>query len=100
MRPVRTSYSDEVHVSRDPEVDDLHSTRTEHGHQSVWVPSDEERAALAAGANVVLEVWATPHPPVSLAVGYVDELADPASELALERAAQLTVMSGQEEAKA
>lgn len=100
MRPVRTVYSDEVHVSKDPEIDDLHTTRTEHGHQSVWVPSPEEREAITNGANVVLEVWSTPHPPVSVAVGYVEPLDDPESEQAFERAAQLTSLSDQPEARA
>jgi hypothetical protein len=90
MRPVRTVYSDEVHTSPDPAIDDLHTTRTEHGHQSVWIPTDEERAALAAGASVVLEVYATPHPAVSVAVGFVAELVDAESQEALERAAALS----------
>lgn len=31
---------------------------------SVWVPTDDERAAIAAGENVELLVWGTQHPPV------------------------------------
>jgi hypothetical protein len=33
---------------------------------SVWVPSDEERAAIAAGANLELTVWGQGTPPVAL----------------------------------
>lgn len=35
---------------------------------SVWEPTDEERAAIAAGASVALTVWGTAHPPVGLGV--------------------------------
>lgn len=34
---------------------------------SVWEPTDEERARIAAGENVALVVWGTGHPPVALA---------------------------------
>lgn len=37
--------------------------------QSVWTPSPDELAALNAGANVLLEVIGTAHPPVMLSVG-------------------------------
>jgi hypothetical protein len=33
---------------------------------STWEPSDEERAAIAAGENVELIVWGGSHPPVSI----------------------------------
>jgi hypothetical protein len=32
----------------------------------VWVPSDEERQAIADGANVELIVYGAGHPPVSM----------------------------------
>lgn len=35
---------------------------------SVWVPTDEERRAIARGDNIELAVWGTGTPPVSLAV--------------------------------
>lgn len=35
---------------------------------SLWVPSDEERAAIAAGMAIVLSVTGTTHPPVMLSV--------------------------------
>ena len=38
---------------------------------SVWQLNDEERAAIAAGANIYLNVWGTGHPPV--AIGVTDE---------------------------
>lgn len=36
---------------------------------SVWEPTDEERAALAAGGTVELCVWGTGTPPVLITVG-------------------------------
>lgn len=33
---------------------------------STWVPSDEERQAIADGANIELLVWGGDHPPVGL----------------------------------
>jgi hypothetical protein len=33
---------------------------------STWVPTDEEREAIAAGANIELLVVGTGHPPVQL----------------------------------
>jgi len=33
---------------------------------SVWVPTPEEREAIAAGANIRLNIWGTGHPPVLL----------------------------------
>lgn len=36
--------------------------------QSEWEPTPEERAAIAAGANVRLTVWGITHPPVALEV--------------------------------
>lgn len=36
--------------------------------RSVWVPTDEEREQIAAGANICLAVWGQGTPPVSLLV--------------------------------
>ena len=35
---------------------------------SVWQLSNEEREAIAAGANIELNVWGEGHPPVSVGV--------------------------------
>ncbi len=35
---------------------------------SVWELTDAERAAVAAGANIQLEVWGLAHPPVAMQV--------------------------------
>lgn len=33
---------------------------------STWVPTDEQRALIADGANIELLVWGEGHPPVAL----------------------------------
>jgi len=50
---------------------------TEYGRvvRSVWLISDEERAAIAAGANIELDIVGEPIPPVSLNVTY-EEFAE------------------------
>jgi len=35
---------------------------------SAWYPTDEEKAAIAAGRPVILTVWGSGHPPVSVNV--------------------------------
>jgi len=37
-----------------------------HITSSVWVPSDEERAAIAAGENIRLNIWGRMIPPVMI----------------------------------
>lgn len=39
-----------------------------HFFETVWEPTDEERQAIAGGANVQLLVWGSGHPPVAMAV--------------------------------
>ena len=52
--------------------------------KSVWVPSPEERAAIAAGANIALTLVGVMHPPVMLTLADVKVLdADPFGESAL-----------------
>jgi hypothetical protein len=36
--------------------------------RSTWVPTDEERARIAAGENIELIVWGEGHPPVAMGV--------------------------------
>lgn len=38
--------------------------------RSVWVPTEEERLALAAGAAVELVLWGTVQPPVAMNVDF------------------------------
>jgi hypothetical protein len=42
--------------------------------KSVWVPSPEERAALAAGANIALVIVGISHPPVQVGLTDVEVL--------------------------
>lgn len=38
---------------------------------SAWYPTEEEKAAIARGAPIVLSVWGAGHPPVALTTGDV-----------------------------
>jgi hypothetical protein len=44
--------------------------------KSVWVPTPEERAAIAAGANIALTIVGIAHPPVQVALADVEILDD------------------------
>lgn len=37
-------------------------------NQTLWEPTEEELAALNAGARIVLTIWGVPHPPVAIDV--------------------------------
>lgn len=74
MRPRRTHYSDVVfRLEGATEDNDLWAERAVdedgmHVLLSTWQPTDQERAAIAAGANVELALWSVGHPPVSVVV--------------------------------
>jgi hypothetical protein len=58
--------------------------------RSVWEPSEEERRAIADGANVTLMVWGSGTPPVAIAVtreplGKKPDTRDPEREAAQRR---------------
>lgn len=75
MRPIRTPRTTSVDLGPvGSNVDPLPTWREvspEGGIVvlSVWEPTPEERAAIAAGANVVLGVWAAQTPPVYVGIG-------------------------------
>lgn len=86
MRPVKTDSSnvrlvlpEEEHLPDDKRRGDLHvermffvdpeSEEQRAGFESVWVPDDGERKALANGAPVTLRLWGANHPPVNMLVG-------------------------------
>lgn len=74
MKPRRTHLANFVYrLDGGTEDNDLwvHKSVDAEGFpisRSCWVPIDEERAAIAAGANIELAVWGPEHPPVSLAL--------------------------------
>lgn len=61
--------------------------------ESAWLPSDEEKVALAAGSPIVLRVLGRGHPPVSIYVGdpTIGRLTDAARDVLNERARQVQV---------
>lgn len=44
--------------------------------KSVWVPSAQERAAIAAGANIALLIVGVRHPPVDVSLANVEVILD------------------------
>jgi hypothetical protein len=58
---------------------------------STWVPSDEERAAIARGDNVELIVWGTSHPPVAVRTTEAQPALRSKDELVAERDATVAV---------
>lgn len=70
MRPVKVASSNLVyHLPGGNEDNDLHCQRVEPGQiHSVWLPTQAERQAIAAGANVELAIFGEPIPPVSLRI--------------------------------
>jgi hypothetical protein len=87
MRPVQTADTTLVLTGPDG-VGDLYAQRLSDGSiASVWWLTPDERAAVAAGANVALIV-AGPHPVVMLAVVDVEGSGEDRPEI-LERADQL-----------
>lgn len=72
MRPIDTPTSD-TRWTGSGDVGDLHAETmlepTEGGalvrvNRSRWRPTEEERAAIALGADIVLDVFGSVHPPV------------------------------------
>lgn len=73
MKPRRTHHSDKVfRLPGGTEDNDLWATvypadaNSGPALGSVWVPTDEERQAIADGENIELIVWGTGHPPVAM----------------------------------
>jgi hypothetical protein len=73
MRPIRTVESNFTYLGPSPEVADLPGQREQGRFYSVWHLTDEDRAKIAAGANVELGIYCEPIPPVSMAVVDVPE---------------------------
>lgn len=72
MRPRRTHLSNRVfRLEGGNEDNDLWLHRDNAGEtllRSCWVPTDDERREIAAGANLELIVWGEDHPPVAIGV--------------------------------
>lgn len=74
MRPRRTHASNVVfRLAGGNEDNDLWVDRGIDGSgymtlSSVWVPTDEERARIAAGENIMLTIWGAAQPPVAIGV--------------------------------
>jgi hypothetical protein len=82
LQPRRTHYSDGVlGLPGGNEDNDLWYQHQEHESGdhiflSVWEPDEEQRRAIAEGANVQLLIWGSGHPPVSVGINF-DPLGKP-----------------------
>ena len=96
MIPVRTTASNFVYRGPTPDIGDAWVERapTEHAVYLDWQPSDEERAAIAAGGLIRLGIFnMEPIPPVSLNVSDVGLLSAAGAVLRDRAAALLRVVS-------
>ena len=54
------------------QISDYHDPIWGNTMQSAWMPTDEEREAIAAGAPIMLNIVGKAHPVVSMQVGKMD----------------------------
>lgn len=70
MDPVTFPEANLVYQGDGDQVGDLHCRRVIHDGipaiLSVWEPTDEERAVIAAGGKIELRIYNEPIPPVAL----------------------------------
>lgn len=67
VKPRRTHLSNKVYsLIGGTEDNDLWVYDDGEHLRSCWVPSDEERAAIAAGENIELIVWGQGTPPIAI----------------------------------
>ena len=76
MRPINTIQTNHSYLMPPGmEGDPLPCCRTNDGRViSVWEPTPDERAAIAAGGNVELHVWQQPPPPVGFTITRLTEV--------------------------
>lgn len=82
--PIRTRASNFVYRGPTPDIGDawVERVRAERAVFLTWELSDEERAAVAAGANLRLGIfYMEPIPPVSLGVDTLEALSDAGAAL-------------------
>lgn len=53
------------------EIEDHHDPIWGNQMRSAWMPTDEERAAIATGAPVILSIVGHSHPVVGMSVGEI-----------------------------
>lgn len=82
MQPVHVAEANVVFKlpggssENDLPVEAARDEQGEHVLISTWEPDDDERAAIAAGANLQVLIWGTQHPPVALRLQETDVESD------------------------
>lgn len=74
MEPIRTTASNFTWLGPRPEIADLPVKRDGDGSEAVFRFTDEERAAIAAGANLSIGVLTAPLPPIRLELTELAEI--------------------------
>lgn len=80
MEPIRTARSNIVYIGPSPDVGDAWTESEPGTAWLVWEPTEEERAAIAGGANLRLGVHQHPMPPVSLGISHERRLSPEGAE--------------------
>lgn len=75
MRPIRTTESNHTFEGFRPDIADLPGRVDVEGGKfaAVFRPTDEERAAIAAGAEIRLTIYSLPIPPVMIEAVEIEE---------------------------
>jgi hypothetical protein len=79
MRPIRIDLTNHTYHGPTLDIADLPCRRVRPGLiASWWRPDEADRAAIAAGADILLQISAEPIPPVSVGVSPGgEEIAEP-----------------------
>lgn len=93
MIPIRTASSNFVYRGPSLDIGDAWVRRERGVVYLVWQPSDDERSAIAAGANVELGVYMEPIPPVSLGITTERELTPEGAALVDRARSQLKALA-------
>ncbi len=78
MIPIKTVKSNFTYVGDGRVVADLPCERIKHGWiRTVWRLTDEERKAVASGADISLDIFTEPVPPVNLDLSFEESVDAP-----------------------
>lgn len=76
MRPIRTPTTTALYRGAG-DVGDLYVRRVKPGHaEAVYELDDDDRAAIAAGAQLVIGIHTEPMPPISAHVEHEEKIED------------------------
>jgi hypothetical protein len=81
LRPRRTHHSNQVfRLPGGNEDNDLWVENNGEQLISVYVPTEEQRQAIADGGNILVCLWGQAHPPIALLVDDERQIGKPPAE--------------------